>query len=471
MGFGGGMSKNVIIFSDGTGQRGGILFDEPRSNIYKLYRASRCGPESSVNPAEQVAFYDPGIGTKPQGKGFFVAAWDRIANTFSQALGLGLTGNIIDCYAALIRLWRPGDKIYLFGFSRGAYTVRCLGGVIGLCGIPTSDNGQPLKVDKASARRIAREAVKKIYKHTHSRSLKSASPMERELLEQRTALAMQFREKYASSGPSGPNVFPHFIGVFDTVASLGNPTAKIILGVSLIVAVAFISKIVDWGLAQYGLGIGWLSGFLILLGIVVGVATAANFISRVKFEFGLPHFKWWRPFHLLDARMKFYDTSLNLNVGYARHALAIDERREAFDRVAWGTPGEWPERPKDDPQWLEQVWFAGCHSDVGGSYPEDEARLSDVSLSWMVDAAVQVGFKFDRSVLQLFPDALGMQHDETRKGPFKYSGKIDRKIDPKAPLHPSVVDRLKATEVLQYDVYTAYRPAALAQHDSYPQKG
>ena len=49
-----------------------------------------------------------------------------------KATGLGITHNIIDCYAAIIRVWQPGDRIYLFGFSRGAYTVRCVAGVLKL---------------------------------------------------------------------------------------------------------------------------------------------------------------------------------------------------------------------------------------------------------------------------------------------------------------------------------------------------
>jgi hypothetical protein len=49
-------TRNIIIYSDGTGQRGGVLVDEDRSNIYKLYRATRCGPDRAVDPAEQVAF-------------------------------------------------------------------------------------------------------------------------------------------------------------------------------------------------------------------------------------------------------------------------------------------------------------------------------------------------------------------------------------------------------------------------------
>lgn len=50
------MSRNIVIFSDGTGQRSGVFFDENRSNIYKLYRATTCGPDSKVNPSLQLTF-------------------------------------------------------------------------------------------------------------------------------------------------------------------------------------------------------------------------------------------------------------------------------------------------------------------------------------------------------------------------------------------------------------------------------
>jgi uncharacterized protein (DUF2235 family) len=98
------VGKNVIIFSDGTGQAGGFRFDEDRSNIYKLYRAARCGPDSVVNPAEQVAFYDPGLGSQADGGHLMgkVARW--IYNLVASATGFGITANIVDCYAALIRL-------------------------------------------------------------------------------------------------------------------------------------------------------------------------------------------------------------------------------------------------------------------------------------------------------------------------------------------------------------------------------
>ena len=96
-----------------------------------------------------------------------VRAYVRMAHNFlSQATGFGLTTNIIDCYESVIQLWRPGDRIYIFGFSRGAYTARCIGGVLALCGVPTQlKNGAPMKYDSGTARRLATVAVKKVYQH------------------------------------------------------------------------------------------------------------------------------------------------------------------------------------------------------------------------------------------------------------------------------------------------------------------
>ena len=64
------------------------------------------------------------------------------------------------------------------------------------------------------------------------------------------------------------------------------------------------------------------------------------------------------------------------------------------------------------------MWFAGNHSDIGGSYPENEARLSDIALDWMVKWAtvVPAGLKHDDRVLKLSPYPEGMQHDEVRTG-------------------------------------------------------
>ncbi|MGC8035805.1 T6SS phospholipase effector Tle1-like catalytic domain-containing protein, partial [Salmonella enterica] len=69
-----------------------------------------------------------------------------------------------------MRYWRPGDRIFLFGFSRGAYTVRCVAGVLANCGVPTRlGPDQPLTYDPGTLRKLAKFAVKRVYQHTPSR--------------------------------------------------------------------------------------------------------------------------------------------------------------------------------------------------------------------------------------------------------------------------------------------------------------
>jgi|ERR1035437_5879100 uncharacterized protein (DUF2235 family) len=188
------MSKNVLIFSDGTGQAGGLLPDEAESNVYKLYRACRCGPQGGVDPSKQLAFYDPGLGSKSDQGGTKLGKLGRwIYDVLSQGTGLGITKNIIDCYAAIIRMWEPGDRIYLFGFSRGAYTARCVAGVLKLCGVPTQMvDGAHLKRDPASAYAIAAEAVKHVYQFGAS---KNGDPYRQDRME----LAARFRRSYSSA--------------------------------------------------------------------------------------------------------------------------------------------------------------------------------------------------------------------------------------------------------------------------------
>jgi uncharacterized protein (DUF2235 family) len=456
------MARNIVIYSDGTGQRGGVLFDERRSNIYKLYRATRCGPDCSVDPKEQYAFYDAGIGTSTGSRGLLGSIWDFTYNVICRATGLGLTGNMIDCYAALVRNWRPDDRIFLFGFSRGAYTVRCLGAVIAFCGVPTMDGDQPLKRDMKTSKRIAKEAVKRVYQHTHSRPLDKATQRQKEQLDQRLELAERFRQKYRSADGDGANVYPHFIGVFDTVAAIGNMTlATFVLGIAaLAINFGMILGAARW----LGFDFGWPTLLVSSVIFIAVLAYVGNLIYRVRWEVGLRHSRWWRPFHLLDWRMRFYDKTLNPKVQYARHALAIDERRKDFDRVAWGMPGDNPERPKDGPEWFQQIWFAGCHSDIGGSYPEEESRLSDISLKWMLEAAASTGLTYDSAVLKLYPDPSGMQHDETRGLLFQWREQIDRKIPIDAPLHDTVIERFKAKEVQLYDLFGPYRPEGLRTH-------
>src|SRR5438309_2541066 len=135
--------RNIVIFSDGTGQDGGVHPEQRLSNVYKLYRAARVGPDNDIDPDAQVAFYDPGLGTDTSATGL-TSIHRKITKLLSSVTGRGITTNIADCYEFIINHYRPGDRIFLFGFSRGAYTIRCIANVLMWCGVPTQDNGAPL---------------------------------------------------------------------------------------------------------------------------------------------------------------------------------------------------------------------------------------------------------------------------------------------------------------------------------------
>ena len=188
--------------------------------------------------AMQLTFYDPGLGSQPE-IGVFGAerAYRWLHNLVSQATGLGITMNIIDCYAAILRMWQPGDRVFLFGFSRGAYTVALCGR--GPFAMRCADNyggraDSPFSGTWGLLRKIAKEAVQKVYQHV-------SSPKDAAYIEQRKALALQFRQKYHSDVSGAPNVNPYFIGVFDTVAALGSYLFSIALIALAIAVLALIS--------------------------------------------------------------------------------------------------------------------------------------------------------------------------------------------------------------------------------------
>jgi uncharacterized protein (DUF2235 family) len=486
------MAKNVVIFSDGTGQAGGFRFDEERSNVYKLYRATRCGPDSSIDPHEQLAFYDPGLGSQADGGHFMGRLLRWVHNTVAQATGFGITRNIIDCYAALIRLWEPGDRIFIFGFSRGAYTIRCLAGVIAKCGVPrypAKRPDEPLRLDDASTHSLAAQAVKHIYQFTYPRKMRDATPHQKFLLEIREELASRFREDHSSfdqEDRNKANVYPYFIGVFDTVAALGNPVTSALFTLAFLAFAAGLGMI-GWLLTYFNETplFGWLLAHLSFRNVFWGTITAGALIAVAVYVF--THFKWayelfhddWRKslrtIHFNDPWMQFYDYDLNRNVGYARHAISIDEDRKNFQRVPWYSTKE-ASRDTYGIQWFEQVWFAGNHSDIGGSYPENESRLSDIALDWMLKWATVIpgGLKYDERVLQLSPYPEGMQHDEVRTG-FGVITRLTgytwpeqhRTMPSDAVVHRSVYHRFDLKAVQVYDVMIPYRPETLRTHKDF----
>src|SRR5712691_4190800 len=115
--------KNIVICSDGTGNS---AIKDRGTNVFKLYEAVDVnGHLNNPTLTPQITFYDDGVGTETF----------KPLKLLGGALGWGLSRNVKELYAALVRSYNPGDRIFLFGFSRGAYTVRTLGSFITTCGI------------------------------------------------------------------------------------------------------------------------------------------------------------------------------------------------------------------------------------------------------------------------------------------------------------------------------------------------
>ncbi len=310
------MGKRIIFCADGTWDKA-----SSQTNVYKLYKAL-------LTTGDQMPLYDDGVG----------ADGNHLIMLLGGAFGTGLWQKIKDAYSQIAHVYKQGDEIFIFGFSRGAYTARSLAGMIAACGLPTkpfADQLVNLAFD-AYRDKLNREA-----------KLKQLAPW----------------EMFATD--------IQMVGVWDTVGALGIP-------------------------AVFGLVDPILYGFL--------------------------------------------DTGLNPKIKHAVHALAMDERRAEFMPTLWtSTPAAG--------QIVEQVWFTGAHSDVGGGERDDSLgvpQLSDIPLSWMMNKAQTLGVQFDPNVARQYAHpfdgkfALNKFHESWS---LSWGIPVRRRVDPASNIANSVVVR------------------------------
>jgi uncharacterized protein (DUF2235 family) len=164
------MGKNIVVLSDGTGQLGGKNYN---TNVYKLFNLLEDRTD------RQIAFYDPGLGTD----------WRKITGNIS---GRGFSKNLLDCYRFIFQNFEADDQIYLFGFSRGAATVRSLSGFLHLFGILP---------------KCREDLIQQAYSIYKIRNADQRVKRAEELVEKNSTMWCKIR----------------FLGVWDTVAALGLP--------------------------------------------------------------------------------------------------------------------------------------------------------------------------------------------------------------------------------------------------------
>lgn len=199
--------KNLVICCDGTGNE----ISENISNVLKLYRVLR---KSGKTEPHQIVFYDPGVGTLARPDPWR-KLWQDTATILGLATGYGLDDNILKAYQFLVEHYEDGDSIYLFGFSRGAYTVRVLAGLIHKVGLlaPYQDN-----LAGAGLTAYKQFSINGAHSNTdspHPPSLGSVEEGEQPGPATRADQAAQFARIVSAKWPT-----IRFVGVWDTVASV-----------------------------------------------------------------------------------------------------------------------------------------------------------------------------------------------------------------------------------------------------------
>lgn len=323
------MNKRIVIGCDGTWNKPDQIDRGKRrpSNVVKLLRAVLPEDERGI---PQVTFYDQGLGTH----------WG-LTKWVEGFTGYGISTNILDAYEFLCLNYQSGDEVYLFGFSRGAFTVRSLVGLISKVGILPKKN-------------------------------LFFMPEAYEFYRQQADATQFCNEQQCVSASI------RFLGVFDTVGALGIP------------------------------------------------------ISALSF--------------LTARRHRFHDVRLSPIVEHAYQALAIDEKRKAFEPSLWQSDEPIPHER------MQQVWYAGVHSNIGGGYDPD--GLSNLPLHSIKKRAAALGLAFDNKFLAHYrPNASGDLRDSVQ-GIFRLGAtearSIGRARNGNETVHPSVYARI-GQKALQYE--------------------
>ncbi|MGH9834307.1 MAG: phospholipase effector Tle1 domain-containing protein, partial [Blastocatellia bacterium] len=261
---------------------------------------------------------------------------------------------VIDLYTILCRHYEEGDRIYGFGFSRGAFTIRILTGLIVSQGLAQAGTESELKrLAQGAFREYRRSSYKRTVFHQFFRWL-------------RDGLIRKWNELTGRKNydPAEPRARPDiaFLGLWDTVAAYGLPFDEL--------------------------------------------TRAWNFLFPLSFP----------------------NRDLSDKVKRACHALALDDERQSFHPLLWNERDE-PQKEHIREERLTQVWFAGMHSNVGGSYPDD--AMSHVPLDWIMGEAEHAGLIFkagERDRIKGAADVNGKMYDSRKglSGAYRYA---PRKLD------------------------------------------
>ncbi|MGD9657564.1 MAG: DUF2235 domain-containing protein [Methylocystis sp.] len=343
------MFKTIVLFSDGTGNSSASPF---KTNVFRLYAALDMTPDKG-----QIAYYDDGVGSSQH----------RWLAAITGAFGFGLKRNVLDLYKFLTRHYRdaletqqiaPGEttegktyppKIACFGFSRGAFTIRVLIGLV-------ASEGLPLGADsEVELNRLAERAYQK-FRADHFHTLLKLENIWRWL---RDKVVNRFLDRNSTPYDRDRNTHVDaidFLGLWDTVGAYGMPVEELRV---------FIDKFIfPLTFSSYDLL------------PVVRVTRHALSIDDERDAF--------TPIPFDDAETR-YEASRQREAIIATLVAGGMSRENAEDRAHQ----EVCERS-------QQIWFAGVHANVGGGYPDDSEAI--LPLRWIMLEAEKHGVVFLDSV-------------------------------------------------------------------------
>ncbi|GGG05670.1 hypothetical protein GCM10007304_19760 [Rhodococcoides trifolii] len=310
--------KNLVICLDGTSNE---IRAHGNTNVVRILQALSENNMADHSPdcpftdtdhyetdpcpryrPQQFLYYDPGVGTFSS-----PSVWTPFGRWVSrmagQAFGLGMKTNLTEAYTFLMNNWNPGDRIYIFGFSRGAFTARALAGLLHVIGIP-----------RRSSENLVQYAINAYARRTEKwgpDDYDSAENFRRTVC--RVAVSDPAERVAARAGESQTSKFSvpvEYLGLWDTVSAPG----------------------------------------------------------------------------IFRREMLFPCADSLENVRHGRHAVSLHERRLPFQpRTVVPRPNATtPYAANPD---IEESWFAGIHSDIGGSKPRNTG-LGNITLMWVLAGAV-----------------------------------------------------------------------------------
>ena len=377
--------RRIVVFADGTGN----AFSSQESNVWRLYQALDKRPRPGA--ALQLARYIPGVGT----------SGNALLRLVDGATGVGVPSNVRKLYRFLCWNWEPGDEIYLFGYSRGAFTVRTLAALVAMQGLMPRRSG--------------------------ARDVTSAE-MDRNAM----AAWLAYRTLTAPLVAPGKSVW-------NPLAWQMNPLISVIRGLR---DGATWAKRRLFGQSQHHEVLAEMSPDRRAGAVPIRFLGLFDTVEA----YGMPVEELRSVWNRLIWPIRFRNRRCSWVVGKVRHALSLDDERLSFHPIRFDQSPRPDGKPVPETQ---EVWFAGVHSDVGGGYPNDETAFEP--LLWIADEAGLQELAFDQPTLEryrarLYPQALIHDSRQGLASVYRYAPRVigAEPAQGGAPVvHHSVIEKIE----------------------------